>query len=113
MDGNALVQAGRRWSLAFGCLRAALTAVALGVGPAVAADSAIRSIEVQPTEEGYVLDLVMWTPVARELAFEVLIDFEHVANWTPSVRASRVLKREADRATVEYQGSVRLGAVTV
>ncbi|HET9023887.1 MAG TPA: SRPBCC family protein [Burkholderiaceae bacterium] len=73
----------------------------------------MRSIEVQPTGEGYVIDLVMWTPVARELAFEVLIDFEHVASWTPNVRESRVLKRAADRVTVEYKGSVRLGAVTV
>ena len=108
------MQACCRWSSAFGRgLRAALAAVALGLGSAVAAESAVRSIEVQPTGEGYVIDLVMWTPVARELAFEVLVDFEHVASWTPNVRESRVLKRAADRVTVEYKGSVRLGAVTV
>jgi carbon monoxide dehydrogenase subunit G len=55
----------------------------------------------------------MWTPVARELAFDVLVDFEHISNWTSSVRQSRVLKREANKVTVEYSGSVQMGPVAV
>jgi len=90
-----------------------MAALALGLASGVAAESAVRSVEVQSIGEAYVIDLVMWTPVARELAFEVLVDFEHVANWTPNIRESRVLRRDVDRVTVEYQGSVRFGPLMV
>lgn len=100
----------------FALLRGLLLGLAFtapGLDLAAAADSAVRSVDVRSTGDGYVVDLVMWTPVARELAFDVLVDFERIANWSPSVRASRVVKREAKGVTVEYSGNVRLGAVTV
>lgn len=115
-DGQALerlLHNGGRGLSALNQLVAGLTALALGAGSAAAADSAVRSIDVRSIGEGYVADLVLWTPVSNQLAFDVLVDFEHVAGWTPTIRESRVLKREANRATVEYSGSVRAGAVTV
>jgi hypothetical protein len=90
-----------------------LTAGALGLASAAAAESAVTNIEVRQTEDGYVVDLVMWVAVPRELAFEVLVDFEHMASWVPNVRDSRVLKRETNRATIQYQGVVRYGFLAV
>ena len=90
-----------------------LIAVALGRASALAAESAVTSIEVRQTAEGYVVDLVMRAPVPRELAFEVLVDFEHMATWVPNVRDSRVLKREANRATVEQHGVAHFGLLAI
>jgi carbon monoxide dehydrogenase subunit G len=105
--------AGRRGTSAFSCwLRAALIAVAFGLASAAAAESAVKSIEIRRTEDGYVVDLVMLAPVPRELAFEVLVDFEHMASWVPNVRESRVLKRDPDRATVEQQGVAHFGLLS-
>lgn len=108
------MQTGRRRSFPFRYgLLSALAAIGLALGSTAAAETAVRTIEVRSTGEGYVADLVMWTPVARDLAFDVLVDFEHIANWTPNVHESRVVKREPNRVTVEYSGSVRIGAVIV
>ena len=113
-NGDVQVRARPRWFSAFaGWLRAMQIAAALGLASAAAAESAISSIEVRRTEDGYVVDLVMWVAVPRELAFKVLVDFEHMASWVPNVRDSRVLKREANRATIEYEGVVRYGFLTV
>ena len=105
--------AGPRWCSALASWRQAVIAVALGLASAAAAQSAIKSIAVHKTEAGYVVDLAMWIPVPRELAFEVLVDFEHMANWVPNLQESRVLKREAKRVTVEYQGVARYGFLAI
>ncbi len=94
-------------------LRALLIAVMFGLSTAAAAESAIISIDVRQTEDVYVVDMVLWLPVPRELAFDVLVDFEHMPNWVPNLRASRVLTREASRATVEYQGAVPFGFLRI
>jgi uncharacterized protein YndB with AHSA1/START domain len=91
-------------------LRVLLALASLGLGSAAAAESAVRHIEVHPSGEGYVADLVMWAPVPRELAFEVLTDFEHAPHWAPNIVESHVLKREAHRTTVEYRGIAHFGA---
>lgn len=108
------MRAGSRWFCAFArWVRTMQIAAALALASVAAAESAITSIEVRQTEDGYVVDLVMWVPVPRELAFEVLVDFEHMANWVPNVRNSRILEREADRTTIEYEGVVRYGFLTI
>jgi hypothetical protein len=94
-----------------GC--ALLVVFALATGPAAAGVSAVRSVEVRPTDQGFVVDLVMWAPVRRELAFDVLVDFEHISDWSPNVRESRVISRNGHGATVEYSGHVHLGFVAI
>lgn len=110
-NADVRAPAGGRWCCALGGLRALLVAVALG--SAAAAQAAITSLDVRQTDEAYVVDLTLWVAAPRELAFDVLVDFEHMANWVPNLRESQVLRREAGRATVEYQGAVPLGFLEV
>lgn len=108
------VHAGLRGSFAFfRSLSAVLVVVALGRVSAASAESAVSSIDVRQTAAGYVADLVMHAPVPREVAFDVLVDFEHMASWVPNLRESRVLKRSADRLTVEQSGVARFGALAL
>jgi len=106
--------AARRWTLALVCgLLAALMAATVRPGSAAAAQSAIRQAEVRRTDDGYIADLVLWVPVPPEVAFALLVDFEHMPDWVPSLRQTRVLKREAGRVTVEHHGVVHYGILAV
>ena len=106
--------ASSRWLCAFACwVRALQIAAAIGLASAAAAEPAVTSIDVRQSQDRYIVDLVLRLAVPRELAFEVLVDFEHMANWVPNIREGRVLMREAARATIEYEGVVRYGFLAV
>jgi carbon monoxide dehydrogenase subunit G len=92
---------------------AIIVATALGLASAAAAQSPVTSIEVRQADDGYVADLVMRVAVPPEQAFAVLIDFENMASWVPNVRVSRVVKRDVNRATIEYEGVARYGFLSV
>jgi carbon monoxide dehydrogenase subunit G len=80
--------------------------------PATArADSPLRAITVAYDGATYVCDALMYAPVRPALAWEVLTDFDHMAQWVPNVQESRVLKREANTATIEQRGTASFGAL--
>jgi hypothetical protein len=91
----------------------ALLVFAIGIGSAAAGVSAVRSIEVRPTGQGFVVDLVMWAPVRRELAFGDHSGTCSKSTSTPNVRESRVMSLDSHSATVEYSGHVHLGFVAI
>jgi uncharacterized protein YndB with AHSA1/START domain len=80
-----------------------------GLAAAFAAESPIRQIDVVRDGDTYVLDAVMFAPVPPAIAWAVLTDFDHMANWVPNVRRSRVVARAGEVATVEQVGVVRMG----
>jgi hypothetical protein len=92
------------------CLLAAM--LLLAVHPSVAADSPIRSVDVAYDGDTYVLNAVMFAPVARSIAWDVLTDFDHMAQWVPNVTDSKVLKREDMTVTIEQRGVAKYGAVS-
>ncbi|MDH5208603.1 MAG: SRPBCC family protein [Burkholderiaceae bacterium] len=94
-------------------LLAALLAIAAGLAVAADSGSVVEHAEVRQANGGYVADLVIWLPAPRELAFAVLIDFERMPEWVPNLRQTRVLERDANRVTVEHQGVVQYGILTV
>jgi len=94
----------------WGCLLAAT--LILAGSPSLAADSPIRSIEVAYDGETYVLNAVMFAPVAQAIAWEVLTDFDHMAQWVPNVTESKVLKRDDVSVTIEQSGVAKYGAVS-
>jgi len=72
---------------------------------AVAADSPyVRSIVVTRDGDSYVCETVLFAPVPQALAWEVLTDVDHMVDWVPNLRQSRVLKREGDVAIIEQVG---------
>jgi hypothetical protein len=80
--------------------------------PSIAADSPIRSIDVTYDGETYFVDAVMFAPVAQAIAWDVLTDFEHQAQWVPNVSESKVLKREDTTLMIEQRGVAKWGGVT-
>lgn len=86
----------RRW-LALGLL-------ALALQTAAADSPYVRSVTVTRDDAGYVCEAVMFAPVPPSLAWEVLTDVDHMVDWVPNLRQSRVLKREGDVAIIEQVG---------
>jgi hypothetical protein len=94
----------RRWTQ-----RLFLTWVLAG-GMALAAESPIRSIEVvRAADDAYVANLVMFAPVPAGLAWKVLTDFEHMPDWVPNLRESKVIERDGNAMTIEQRGVAKFG----
>lgn len=84
----------------------------LAASPSFAADPPIRSIDVTYDGETYVLNAVMFAPVAQAIAWDVLTDFDHQAQWVPNVSESKVLKREGNTVTIAQRGVAKYGVVS-
>jgi hypothetical protein len=102
--------AGARTGLG-GLARAWWLALALAAGPAAGAGEppAQSSIAVRRDGETFVVVAVLFAPVTRREAWEVLTDFDRMAGFVPSLSESRVLNRTGDRLTVFQKGVVRFG----
>jgi carbon monoxide dehydrogenase subunit G len=84
----------------------------LGSHAAGAADSPIRTIDVAYTGDTYILNAVMFAPVAPAVAWDVLTDFDHLAAWVPNVSESKVQKRDDTTVFVEQRGVAKYGAAS-
>lgn len=74
-----------------------------------ATETAIRSIDIAHDSDAYVANVVMFAPVATDLAWQVLTDFDHMAEWVPNVRESKVIEREPNAVTIEQHGVAKFG----
>jgi carbon monoxide dehydrogenase subunit G len=92
----------RHWLLVLSSFLLAFNALA-------AESSYVRSIAVTRDGDLYKCDAVLFAPVRQALAWEVLTDVDHMADWVPNLRQSRVLKREADVAYIEQVGLAQFG----
>lgn len=86
-----------------------LAALILASGISAAAESPIRSIEVVQDSDRYRADVVMFAPVPLNIAWDVLTDFGHMAQWVPNVRESKATVTETNTVTVEQQGVAKFG----
>jgi len=85
-------------------------AAALLAWSTTAADtSPIRSIDVTKDSDAYVADIVMFAPVPTAIAWAVLTDFDHMANWVPNVRESKIVSSDGNVLTIEQQGVAKFG----
>lgn len=89
-----------------------VVAILMFAGTATAADSPIRTIDVTYDGEAYVLNAVIFAPVAPAVAWDVLTDFDHMAQWVPNVAESKVMKREDTSVTIEQHGVAKYGALS-
>jgi Polyketide cyclase / dehydrase and lipid transport len=77
-----------------------------------ATETAIRSIDIAQDSDAYVANVVMFAPVATDVAWQVLTDFDHMAKWVPNVRESKVIAREANAVTIEQDGVAKFGILS-
>jgi carbon monoxide dehydrogenase subunit G len=86
-----------------------MTALLLADSGHAATETAIRSIDITQATDAYVANVVMVIPVPTDVAWQVLTDFDHMAEWVPNVRESKVIAREPNAVTVEQHGVAKFG----
>jgi carbon monoxide dehydrogenase subunit G len=97
------------------CLRslAALALTWVAATNAGAQDkSPVRSFDIVQTNGGFVANVVMFAPVAPQIAWNVLTDFDNMHKWVPNVRESRIAARDANAVTVEQKGVAKFGLLS-
>ena len=62
---------------------------------------------------GFSVDVQMHAPVPPALAFAVLTDFEHMAQFIPDLHSSQVQERQGTVLVVAQQGTARWGPVSM
>ncbi len=85
------------------------------IDPALAAPVTALSEE----EVAVIFDQGMYTgrfsflvPVAPRVAWDVLTDFEHMAEFVPNLESCRVLSRDASTVTFIQKGRIRFGVLS-
>lgn len=66
-------------------------------------------IKVARGDKGYQIDAVMHAPVPQDVAWEVLIDFDHMPQYQPGLQVSKIVERQPDRLLVRQQGVAKFG----
>src|SRR5580704_12895862 len=64
----------------------AMAAFLLADSAHAATETTIRSIDIAHDSDAYVANVVMFAPVVTDVAWQVLTDFDHMAEWVPNVR---------------------------
>ena len=86
-----------------------LATLALVNTAGAATDSPIRSVEILQDSDRYIANVVMFAPVPVNVAWEVLVDFDHMERWVPNVRESKVTATEGNSVTLEQRGVAKFG----
>ncbi|GGP18059.1 SRPBCC family protein [Silvimonas iriomotensis] len=84
----------------------------LACWPALAADTSAASpvaAHVEKKGETVTLESEFTVPVSREIAWEVLTDFDHMASYVPNLSSSKILEHTDTTMKVEQKGVVPLG----
>jgi len=97
----------RRWLLGVAAMACFATSAAFAQGK-----SPVRSVEVVQNDAGYVANVVMFAPVAADVAWKVLTDFDNMEKWVPNVRASKIVSRDGNTLTVEQNGVAKFGLLS-
>ncbi|WP_051710803.1 SRPBCC family protein [Andreprevotia chitinilytica] len=81
----------------------------LPVGAAPATDATAVRIDAHRDGGKIMVEGEFSAPVPRELAWQVMVDFDHMTDFMPKLTKSHVLNREGEKLTVNQHGTVHVG----
>jgi len=89
-----------------------ISLAAAGAMPAAGAEDTTQAVSVGVEHKGdvYVIVASLVAPVVPADAWAVLTDFDKMASFMPTLKSSRVLKRDEDNVLVQQRGQMELGA---
>jgi ribosome-associated toxin RatA of RatAB toxin-antitoxin module len=67
------------------------------------------TVGVERNGDGYVVVATLIAPGVPATAWAVLTDFDHMADFMPTLTSSRVLQRQDNRVLVQQRGKMELG----
>ena len=107
-QATTLAHAARRVVAALVLLLAFGPVCANGVAPVVA-DS---DVLVERSGSSFSVEVVMHVPVPVALAWAVLTDFDHMADFVPNLKTSQVVERGDSMLKISQKGTARYGVFT-
>jgi len=84
-----------------------IAAVSLACHAEPSVDVTVRSVG-----DAFIIDAVIEAPVTREIAWDVLTDFDHMADIVTNLKSSRVLRRDGNDLLVAQEGTARYGPLS-
>ena len=79
------------------------------IGIDVSSTVADRDVHVERANGGFTVDLLMHAPVSPTQAWNVLTDFDHMADFVPNLKTSQVVERSEALLRVSQTGTARYG----
>jgi carbon monoxide dehydrogenase subunit G len=70
------------------------------------------SVVVKRSAGAVLIDVSMSVKASPQQAWDVLTDYDHMANFFPNLRTSRVVERTGNRIRIEQTGSVSYGPLS-
>jgi carbon monoxide dehydrogenase subunit G len=80
----------------------------IATAPALAARTRV-DVDVERDGGIFRIDATLFAPVPLAVAWDVLTDFEHMEQFVPNVRDSRIVSRQGERLTVAQRGVAKFG----
>ena len=102
---TVLTRAARRVVTALALLLALGPVCANGVAPVVAENDVL----VERAGSTFSVEVVMHVPVPVALAWAVLTDFDHMADFVPNLKTSQVVERGDSTLKISQKGTARYG----
>jgi carbon monoxide dehydrogenase subunit G len=87
---------------------ALLIAACIGATQGFPSTAAAEDIQVETTRDGEFVTVAASAelPPDRRVAWEVLSDYDHLAQFIPDIDSSRVVSRDGNRLVVEQKGAI-------
>ena len=85
-----------------------LIAACIGAAQAAPAPAAAQDLHVETSRDGEFVTVAASAELPADLrvAWEVLSDYNHLAQFIPDISSSRVVSRDGDKAVVEQKGTI-------
>ena len=90
------------------CIRAALLLIVLLATPSFAVEQEI-TVSVRELGEGFVVEANFQAPVRLQTAWEVLIDYDHMASIMSNLESSKIASRNGNTLIVRQSGIAHFG----
>jgi hypothetical protein len=96
-----------------GCLAALLVALLVTPQSYAASDTEAKvAVSVANKGEAFIIDATIDVPVAPQMAWEVMTDFDHMAVFLDNLKSSRVVSRNGNTWIVSQQGVAHYGLLS-
>lgn len=82
--------------------------ISFGAGAHDAAEPEVN-VRVARDGETFIVDADMLVPVTPQVAWAVLADYEHFADFVPNMQVSRIVSKPGEALRVEQRGHARYG----
>lgn len=99
-------------TLRHSCLSAIAALLALLCSAAALGEEPRVQVDVSQSGDAFIVEAAIDAPVTRKTAWEVLVDFDHMASIVHDLTSSKVVSRQDNVLVVQQEGVARYGLLS-